>query len=217
MIRARCGATPRVCCPRSCRVALATPEALSYAVRNLGYVCVTESNGSARVRIRPAIVSPIAFSALCYHLAETKPDRILVSWLEGSWQDKLFGSLQDAMRHMLDLLPSIDSGRAHDFKSRTRSIERIPTTNPLVSLFKLWLESRGPIQPERLERLIREGLQGRYVIVQTGQTKADVYLREVGRGFLLLRRPMAVAGRKACASRTSRTTSTASGWRRPIA
>lgn len=177
------GDAPRVL-PEILRGRLPTAEALGYAVRNLGYIAVTESNGSARVRIRPAIVSPIAFSALCYHLAETKPDRILVSWLEGSWQDKLFGSLQDAMRHMLDLLPTIDSGRAHDFKSRTRSIDRIPTTNPLVSLFKLWLESRGPIQPERLERLIREGLQGRYVIVQTGQTKADVYLREVGRGFL---------------------------------
>jgi hypothetical protein len=177
------GDTPRRL-PEILQGRLSGAEAINYAVRNLGYVAVTENNGSARVRIRPAVASPIAFSALCYHLAETKPDRILISWLDSTWQDKLFGSLQDAIRHMLDLLPAIDSGRAHDFKSRTRSIDRIPAANPLVTLFNLWLEARGPIQPERLDRLIREGLQGRYVIVQTGRSKADVYLREVGRGFL---------------------------------
>jgi hypothetical protein len=163
---------------------LGATEALNYAVRNLGYVALTEANGSVRVRLRPAVVSPIAFSALCYDLAEIKADRILISCLDRGWTHKLFGTLQEAMRHMLDLLPVIDSDRAHDFKSRSRSIDRIPDSNPLAALFKLWQESGGPIQHERLDRLIRDGLQGRYVIVQTGQSRADVFLREVGRGFL---------------------------------
>src|SRR5262245_18110993 len=90
---------------------LPSAEAVNYAVRNLGYVAVSEGGGSARVRLRPAVVSPIAFTALCYNLADSMPDRILISWLDGTWSDNLFGSLQDAMRHMLDLLPTIDSGR----------------------------------------------------------------------------------------------------------
>ncbi len=163
---------------------LAGTEALSYSIKNLGYVVVSESNGSVRVRLRPAVVSPIAFSALCYYLAESTPDRILVSCLESNWTHKLFGSLQGAIRYMLDVLPVIDSDRSHDFKSRNRSIDRIESTNPLVALFKLWLDSRGPIDHDRLERLVRDGLHGRYVIVQTGRSRADVFLREVGRGFL---------------------------------
>ena len=129
-------------------------------------------------------------------------------------EDKLFGRCRTPCGAGSTCCPSSTVVVRTTSRASRKNIERIATTNPLASLFKLWLETRGAVQPERLERLIREGLQGRYVIVQTGETKADVFLREVGPRLPVLRRPAGCPGQaRACASRISRTTSTAMGGR----
>ncbi len=48
------------------QASIAGEELANYVVKNLGYVWVSEeANGTVRVRLRPKVVSPIAFSSLC--------------------------------------------------------------------------------------------------------------------------------------------------------
>ena len=73
-------------------------ELVNYAIRNLGYVSVSENNGSVRVRLRPAAISPIAFSALCYYLMDRKPERIVLSRLERDWSHEFIGADVNVLR-----------------------------------------------------------------------------------------------------------------------
>ncbi|HJZ43275.1 MAG TPA: hypothetical protein VJ233_06115 [Hyphomicrobiaceae bacterium] len=159
-------------------------ELANYAIRNLGYVSVSESNGSVRVRLRPAAVSPIAFSALCYYLMDRKPERIVLSRLERDWSHEFIGADVNVLRRLLHLVPVNHADRVGDFVSQTKRIEGIAPSNPLAALFKLWQEAGEALEYERIARLLEQGMSGRYVVVQTGETSSDVFLRAVGPGFL---------------------------------
>ena len=67
-------------------------ELVDYAVRNLGFVAVKEMGGSLRISLRPAVVSPIAFSALLYWLHDRPVDRVLVSFFDREWSHEMLRS-----------------------------------------------------------------------------------------------------------------------------
>jgi hypothetical protein len=159
-------------------------ELADYAIRNLGYVSVSESNGSVRVRLRPAAVSPIAFSALCYYLMDRKPERIVLSRLERDWSHEFIGADVNMLRRLVHLVPVNHADRVGDFVSQVKKAEGIAPTNPLAALLKLSQEEGEPLEFERISRLLEQGMAGRYVMVQTGETSSDVFLRAVGPGFL---------------------------------
>jgi hypothetical protein len=159
-------------------------ELTNYAVRNLGYVSVSESNGSVRVRLRPAAVSPIAFSALCYYLVDSKPERIVLSRLDQDWSHEFIGRDVSVLRRLVDAVPVSHADRAGDFVSQVKSVDGIAPSNPLSALLKAWREVGKPLNYESIARLLDQGMSGRYVMVQTGETNSDVFLRAVGPGFL---------------------------------
>ncbi len=77
-------------------------EALAdYAVRNLGFVAAEAIHASARVRIRPAIVSQGALIALFHWLHDCTYDRILVSSFEENWSYRLMQSRADVLAHLV--------------------------------------------------------------------------------------------------------------------
>jgi hypothetical protein len=167
------------------QASIAGEELANYVVKNLGYVWVSEeANGTVRVRLRPKVVSPIAFSSLCYYLADTKPGRVVLSRLEQGWQHEFYGAQDGVLRQLLHLMPASHDARSHDFVRQPKSIDSVDPANPLQELFKLWRQSQGPLQYDSLGRLLQEGLHGRYVLVHTGRTASDVFLEEVGPGFL---------------------------------
>ncbi len=159
-------------------------ELANYAIRNLGYVSVSENNGSVRVRLRPAAVSPIAFSALCYYLMDRRPERIVLSRLDRDWTHEFVGTDVNVLRRLVHLVPVSHADRLGDFVSQIKKVDGIAATNPLATLFKLWKEEGEPLEYERIARLLEQGMAGRYVVVQTGETNSDVFLRAVGPGFL---------------------------------
>ncbi len=159
-------------------------ELVNYAIRNLGYVSVSENNGSVRVRLRPAAISPIAFSALCYYLMDRKPERIVLSRLERDWSHEFIGADVNVLRRLVHLVPVSHGDRVGDFVSQPKSIDGVAPSNPLAALLKLWRDAGEPLEYESIARLLEQGMSGRYVVVQTGETSSDVYLRAVGPGFL---------------------------------
>jgi len=77
-------------------------EALAdYVVRNLGFVAAETTNASARIRIRPAIVSQGALIALCHWLHDCTYDRILISSFEENWSHRLVQSRADVLAHLV--------------------------------------------------------------------------------------------------------------------
>jgi hypothetical protein len=82
-------------------------ELLNYAVKNLGFVVVNDSKGSLRIRVRPSVVSPMAFSGFLYWLLDRSVERVLLSILDKTgWTHEMFGDKQDAPEPPAAMLPS---------------------------------------------------------------------------------------------------------------
>jgi hypothetical protein len=145
------------------------------------FIAMEETGETLRVRLMPAEVSPIALSALRYHLADRRPVRIAISWLEGVWKSRLFGSRQDAIRHLLSVVPQ-KPHRTGDFMSRTRCVQSLSCSSTLGFIASLWRADRQPIKHEQLARVLRDELKGRYIVIQADQNKT-LYFRDVGSGF----------------------------------
>ena len=115
---------------------------------------------------------------------DKKPERVVLSRLEQGWRHEFYGAQDGVLRQLLHLMPASHDARSHDFVRQAKNIESVDAENPLQELFKLWQQSQGAIQFDRVGRLLKEGLHGRYVLVHTGETASDVFLHEVGPGFL---------------------------------
>ena len=70
------GARGRAGLPRDLDASIGGDELVEYTMRNLGYVAVKEMRRLAAHPLRPAVVSPIAFSALLYWLHDRVVDRV---------------------------------------------------------------------------------------------------------------------------------------------
>ncbi len=87
-------------------------EALAdYAVRNLGFVAAEAIHASARIRIRPAIVSQGAHGALSHWLLDCAYDRILLSSFEGNWSHRLVQSRADVLAFLGSHRPNLTCWR----------------------------------------------------------------------------------------------------------
>jgi hypothetical protein len=83
-------------------------EALAdYAVKNLGFVAAEAIHASARIRIRPAIVSQGAHTALSHWLLDCAYDRILISSFEGNWSHRLVQSRADVVAFLGSYRPNL--------------------------------------------------------------------------------------------------------------
>jgi hypothetical protein len=159
-------------------------ELADYAIRNLGYVAVSENGGSVRVRLRPAAISPIAFSALLYWLNDRPLDRILISFLEREWMHEVFGSCRDAVARLLSLCTSDQNARSGEFLRQNRDLGELPASSPLRGLLDIWTDTFGRNDRERLWKIASQALHGRYALLEVPDQSSQIVFREVGPGFL---------------------------------
>ncbi len=161
-------------------------ELVDYAIRNLGFVAVKEMGGSLRISLRPAVVSPIAFSALLYWLHDRMVDRVLVSFLDSDWSHEMLRSRQDAVRK---LMTRVDFGRGKrdgDFLQRSLPLDSLSEASPLKAVLDMWCGSEGKFDRERLAPLLERALNGRFVLVEAAADRPTLLIKDIGSG---LRRP----------------------------
>jgi hypothetical protein len=159
-------------------------ELANYAIRNLGYVAVSEGNGSARIRLRPAAASPIALSALIYWLNDRPLDRILISFLERDWMHEMFGSCREAVARLLSLCTFDQNAGTGEFLRQTRELDELPAASPLRGLLDIWTDTFGLEDRERLWKITSQALNGRYALLEVPDRSSQIVFREVGPGFL---------------------------------
>jgi len=158
-------------------------ELLEYAIRNLGFVAVKELRGSLRISLRPAVVSPIAFSALLYWLHDREADRVLISFYDRVWSHEMLRSRTDAVRRLMALVEFGVGARDDDFLHEELSLESLPDTSPLHGVLVMWSESNGKYDRERLAPLLEGRLNGRFVLVEASPTQPALVLKGVGGGL----------------------------------
>jgi hypothetical protein len=166
---------------RSLQASLSGDELAKYVVRNLGFIAVTESAGSLRLRLRPAVVSQTALSALLYWLHDQPTiDRLLISFLDGDWTHELVRSCGQAVRTLLARVKFHAADREGDFLKKPRPLHHLPRTSPLRPILEAWADSEGRYDRERLHPIIQRAVNGRFVLVESSPASPTLRIKDVG-------------------------------------
>ena len=128
------------------QASLSGDELSKYVVKNLGFVAASKSDGSVRLRLRPAVVAPTALSALFYWLHDQTIERVLISCLDGEWSHELVRSRDEAMRRLLALVKFITPDREGDFLSMPRPLHQLQHSSPLRAALDAWSATPGQIR-----------------------------------------------------------------------
>jgi hypothetical protein len=168
---------------RDLHASIGGEELVEYTIRNLGFVAVKEMGGSLRISLRPAVVSPIAFSALLYWLHDRVVDRVLVSFLDQEWSHEMLRSRQDAVRKLMARIDFGQGTREGDFLQTELPLESLPASSPLRSVLDIWEASDGQFDRERLAPLLERALNGRFVMVEASPEKPSLVIKDVGSGL----------------------------------
>lgn len=158
-------------------------EALfDFVIRNLGFIGVREKGGSVRISLRPAVVSPIAFSALLYWLYDRRADRILISCCDGEWAHEMIPSRDEAVRRLMQRV-NFSPRRDGDFLQEELPLEAVPRTSPLREVLDAWSACQGKFDRERMSAVLERALNGRYVLVEANPERSALLIKEVGSGL----------------------------------
>jgi hypothetical protein len=161
---------------------IAGDELTNYAVRNLGYVAVSETATMARIRMRPSIVSPVAFSALLYWLHDRPKDRFVLSFLESEWSHEVLGGRDDVIRRLMQRIEARGNDREGDFLQVPRPLHLLSGSSPLRAMLSIWSDSGGKYDRERLHPLLEKALDGRFVVAES-KNGPDLMIKDVGSGM----------------------------------
>jgi hypothetical protein len=158
-------------------------DLVDYAIRNLGFVAAKEMRGSLRISLRPAVVSPIAFSALLYWLHDRVVERVLISFLDRDWSHEMLRSREDALRKLMARIDFGQGARAGDFLHQDLPLESLPQSSPLRGVLDAWSASGGRFDRDRLAPLLASALRGRFVLVEASPEKSALVIKDVGGGL----------------------------------
>jgi hypothetical protein len=165
------------------QASLSSDELAKYVVRNLGFISAAESVGSVRLRLRPAIVSPTALSALFYWLHDQTIERVLISFLDGEWTHELVRTCEEAVRALLARVKFSAADREGDFLHLSKPLHDLPDTSPLHAVLTAWSESGGKFNRERLFPILDKALNGRFVLFENVGNSPHVHVKDVGAGL----------------------------------
>ena len=158
-------------------------ELAKYVVRNLGFVAATQSAASVRLRLRPAIASPTALSALFYWLHDQTIERVLISFLESEWTHELVRSGSEAVRTLLARVDYQANDREGDFLNKQVSLDNLSSSSPLRAVLQAWSDCSGTYNAERIRPVLQKVLNGRYMLVESVAGSPTLHVRDIGGGF----------------------------------
>jgi hypothetical protein len=110
-----------------------------YLIANLGFVSVEESEKGAHIRLRPAMVSPVAVTALLYWLFDHKPKRVVLSTFTHDWQHEIFASRQSFIDRLLSAIDAFSTTRPSNFLKKARAFGKLRPGSPLARTHREWL------------------------------------------------------------------------------
>jgi hypothetical protein len=158
-------------------------DLIDYVVRNLGFIAAKEMGGSLRISLRPAVVSPIAFSALLYWLHDRAADRVLVSFCDREWSHEMLRSRDEAVRRLMARIDFGQGARDGDFLQESLPLDSLPRQSPLREVLDVWRACGGKFDRNRLAPILERALNGRFVLVEAHPERPAMIIKDVGSGL----------------------------------
>jgi hypothetical protein len=162
---------------------LSSADLLKYVVRNLGFIAVTDNNGSLRLQLRPAIVSQMALGGLLYWMHDRPIERVLISSLGEEWSHELVRTRKEVVRWLLTKVRRDGEDRRGDFLNQPRPLHDLPDTSPLRAVLNAWAECDGVYDQNRLLPVLQNATNGRFFLVEAAASSPSIMIRDIGNGF----------------------------------
>jgi hypothetical protein len=156
---------------------------LRYLIDNLGFVTVTSSRpGSARIRMKFETAAPASVAAAIYLLADMELERIVVSQSDGSFIDKLFSSVSQAVAYIDQRVTEPHWQSAAKVQCRPLSIETLAGGGgPLAAVLSLWAYSDRITDLQALKQALGATAAGRFVAIE--QVSGRLIIVDIGSGY----------------------------------
>jgi len=158
-------------------------EFSDYAVVNLGFIATNVYGQSAQIRLRPSFTADAAYDALYRWLLNRRFDRVVLTWLDSTWQNEMLRSNQAALIRLDDLIEQAKRQRPEDFMSTLIPGDEVARDATLNELFRVWKLSTRDNRPESVRTAINSILGNRYAIVQQDQMNSRLLYKELGDGL----------------------------------
>ena len=143
------------------RASIDDRDLTQFAILNLGFIAVEVHRNSLRIRLRPAVVAPAALGAIYLWLHQRPPQRMVVSWYDGRWQDEIVGWGGDGWRRLTALLEAAKLPM-HAYSRRRVSIDSLDVANPLRHLLE---DHSRLVSSVANPQLLPTALRKRYVLL----------------------------------------------------
>ena len=185
---------------------LSSEDLLKYVVRNLGFIAVTENNGSLRLQLRPAVVSQMALGGLLYWMHDRDIERVLISSLDEEWSHELVRIARGGGAPAARARKSATwTDREGDFLNQAAAAASICNARArFARLLEAWAECDGKYDRERLHPVIQKAVNGRFVLVEASPNSPALFVKEVGWGIWQLRQILAVTIHRPAGRRPAR-------------
>jgi hypothetical protein len=150
------------------------------AIRNLGFIGVSNSGDALHVSLRPSKVSALAFATMMYWLHDQNVDRVMISFLTDTQQHEIKPSRILASERLCEL-------RTVHFVQQTsvlaveKAIDSIEAESPLLVALRLWRSCAGILDKAFILAQLRAPLGGRLVIVEP--VNSELVMTQIGLGM----------------------------------
>ena len=157
-----------------------------YAVNRLGFVTIDRRPGSARIRLRPNAISPLAFIGLMHWLADEELDRVLLDWYaDDAWQHTLLSNFADRLEIVHHIAAIVGRWQKKPANGEDMLVQPVRTDalaadGPLARVLGFWRDISGTW----LGRLptLRNMLADRYVLFEA-RTDSEFVFQDFGHGL----------------------------------
>ena len=152
-----------------------------YVVVNLGFVHFQFHPSGLIINLRPELVlARTIASAICF-LSDLPSRRTVLACLETNWEHRVCRGRAEAVAMLNGVLQRCEAKtRTPSFLSRAIDTERMSGQNPFAQIVRFWSNHQTSLDQERIDKVLRGPLQGRYLVVAPAPERATLIMQHWG-------------------------------------
>jgi hypothetical protein len=159
-----------------------------YCVKNLGFVAINDRVNSTHIKLRPAVVKPIALAACLYWVGDRQRrlGRIALSLHEHDWQHCIFDSFQSAVRALAQCVKSGQEDRSRSNSRQALRPQDLPSDSHVADLLRYWSGVGGRHDEQQLQTVLHSVLRDRYFLLEAHDPTGHLVVHDIGRNYRFL-------------------------------
>lgn len=157
-------------------------EFIPYAIRNLGFIRLQQTEHGVVVALRPSAANPVTFASAIFLLSDLHSQRVILSCLSDSWSHRLCRDNADARVRLLREMDQLDDRGEENFLRERLSLDRVPCNSSLSELLARWEAGQRGFDENELATVLHTVLRDRFALVSAHADGETLIIEDWGYG-----------------------------------